>query len=117
MKNGYLLFLAAASLLLFSCRKKDKLSMKGALVFNETQCSDPWRGEVTGPNIETFVQNLELWLEKETGVAINNIKRIPPRRNLIVCEACTCASGYQLIIWPPPGSEQAFIDLGFSKPQ
>ncbi|MGE7778229.1 hypothetical protein ACQKLP_26165 [Chitinophaga sp. NPDC101104] len=117
MKNGYLLFLTAASLLLFSCKKKDKLSMKGALVFYETQCSDPWRGEVTAPGTEGFVQNLELWLEKETGAAIDNIKRIPPRSNLIVCDACTCSSGYKLLIWPAPGSEQPFIDLGFSKPQ
>ncbi|WP_164714334.1 hypothetical protein [Chitinophaga rhizosphaerae] len=91
--------------------------MKGALVFNETQCSDPWGGKVTGPNAEEFIQNLELWLEKETGASINNIKRIPPRKDLIVCDACHCTSGYQLLIWPVPGSEQKFIDLGFTKPQ
>ncbi|WP_341834825.1 hypothetical protein WJU16_17935 [Chitinophaga pollutisoli] len=116
MKFTLLCLLATAAMATGSC-KKDKKSPKLADAFQyiETVCSAPWAKDIA-PGAASFNQTLEKWLETETGVDISTpFRKMYPEKTQI-CYACSCTTGNVIYVWPPAGSEQKFIDLGFTRP-
>ena len=100
---------------LFTACKKDKSpDLKDALQYTETQCSDPWAKDVERGN--DFAARLESWLETKTGAAIGKPYMKFFKDKAILCYACSCTTGNVIYVWPPAGSEQKFLDLGFTKP-
>lgn len=116
MKFTLLSLLTIAAIATVSC-KKDKKSPKlaDAFQYTETVCSDPWAKDIT-PGADSFARQLEKWLETETSVDISTPFRKMYLEKKQLCYACSCTTGNVIYVWPPAGSEQKFIDLGFTRP-
>ncbi|WP_126247475.1 hypothetical protein [Chitinophaga rhizosphaerae] len=112
MKYALLLLLAIP--LCTACKKGKIPRLDEAFQYTETYCSDPWNNQVEqGDN---FLEDLEIWLELKTGKAIRKPYMKFFRDKMTMCYACSCTSGNVIYVWPPAGSEQKFLDLGFRKP-
>lgn len=120
MQHFLRLFLGILILASFSCRKKDKLDVKDAMIYYPNQCANPWnRSSLFSQDAnEDFKLRIKNWLQFTTGVTITHIEYILTNKNGILCHACQCASGYTLYIWPSHSqdSEQKLLDLGYHKP-
>lgn len=108
-------FLAITMLAFVSCKKKDKSELTVTLEFQETHCHDPWVDDVPAGAAD-FTGKLEVWLEAKTGKFIRkpSIKFFKDKAEF--CYACSCATGNVIYVGVPAGSEQKFLDLGFTKP-
>ncbi|WP_298717285.1 hypothetical protein [Chitinophaga sp.] len=116
MKSTLLLFLTIAAIAASSC-KKDKRppNLAEAFRYSETACSDPWVNDIERGN-PSFARQLEKWLETKTGAEITTpFRKMYPEKTQL-CYACSCTTGNVIYVWPPAGSEQKFIDLGFTRP-
>lgn len=115
MKYKLQLFLTVIILAAVSCNKENKTpKMEDALVFSETQCADPWAMDVSRTG-KDFNKQLKTWLQTKTNVAILTAKRDVIPEKIQLCAACTCLTGNTIYVWVPKGSEQAFLDMGFTR--
>ncbi len=70
MRKAVLFVIACLILANISCKKDQQIEPLGdALVWNETQCGDPWTAEVDR-NSANFEVELDSWLESKTGYSI-----------------------------------------------
>jgi len=114
MHMRYTLPLMLAIIIFSSCKKKKSPDLGNALQYKETACSDPWNNDVERGN--DFLNRLEIWLETKTGTNIGKPTMKFFKDKVEMCYACSCATGNVIYVWPPAGSEQKFLDLGFRKP-
>lgn len=116
MKSLHFLLLTVAAMAAGSCKKEKKSpNLADAFQYCETACSDPWVKDIQ-PGISSFAQQLEKWLETKTSTDITTpFRKMYPEKTQL-CYACSCTTGNVIYVWPPAGSEQKFIDLGFTRP-
>jgi hypothetical protein len=96
-------------LFLFQSCEKEVLELGIRMVFEETQCGNPWQ---ILPNSKNFLFEVHQYLNSE-GIEVFsiNIKNAP--RGLVVCDACDCPSGRKIIIRIPETDKEKAESVGF----
>lgn len=109
MKKLFLI-LAIIFLSFSSCKKQENGGIS-VLLYNETQCSDPWKKDV---DVNKTMENINTYL-LSNNIACYHIqyKEVNPE---VVCLECTCLSGRIFYIHINTEDIEKVKSLGFKNP-
>ena len=98
----YIFFLFISVIFFASCSKEandldasDLLGDQIEMIYDETQCADPWYGEESidlGLNDQDRINRLISYLQNE-GIEVTSVEYEFDEDNVMACLACECLSG------------------------
>jgi len=86
-----LIKLTCILVLAFSMMHCSKSEEKVTLIYNQTQCADPWETS-SGNTDEEIIDSIESYFDIKYGLDIE-VLNISDSNNVAACFACTCPSG------------------------
>lgn len=106
--NKYRTLLFLLVVLLFACKKDDN-SLGIEMIFEETQCANPWEAL---PNSKDYLLNVHEYLNSE-GIEVYSISIETTDSKGIHCDACNCFSGRIIKIRIPETDKEKAETVGF----
>lgn len=88
MKTPLLLSLLAASFLFFAC-KCEEPGEGFTHFYTETQCADPWAGEVNTVGLENAITTYLA----DSGIQVLDFREVMDSTKISFCQACICGTG------------------------